>query len=203
MMKRVWAVFAVITITIFLPSHLTARKGLWPMFRHDKGHTGRIPYSGPGSPAVKCAFPFNSGMDNSSSANKYESYNSTEIEEENPGTIFFEVVVRNNSEGAQAIQVALVPNSIEVQLYGGAGTVATARRACSLRGRVRPLDGGGRTPECFAACIQRRPLREKTISATVIQQQASARFSAPPRIPGEIRSFLIVRVAPDGISTTI
>ena len=62
-MKRYSQVLIMTFILIISASdHLTARSSVWPMFRHDKGHTGRTSYSGPASPAVKWTFQTDDGI---------------------------------------------------------------------------------------------------------------------------------------------
>ena len=116
-MKRVSEEITAAMIITSVPLHLTARAGVRPMFRHERGHTGRIPYSGTASPAVKCAFQTSGAMQNSPDGKRRASI---EIEEDRKLKTFYfaEVVVRNYREGAQAIQVAPVIRSTEVKICG-------------------------------------------------------------------------------------
>jgi len=132
--KRVSEAIAAAMIITLVPLHLTARAGLKPMFRHERGHTGRIPYPGPVSPAVKCAFQTFGAMQNSPAGRKRVSI----VIEENKNlmnTYFAEVVVRNYREGAQAIQVAPVIRGTEVKICGNEFA------ASSLKG-YNPFEAG-------------------------------------------------------------
>ncbi|MFO7915763.1 MAG: hypothetical protein R6U43_08720 [Candidatus Krumholzibacteriales bacterium] len=165
-MKRVQA--AAFAIMILFTSHLTARAGVRPMFRHGKGHTGRVPYSGPASPAVKG-----------------EAGKSIEGETEvNTGTTYIiEVVARNYRERAQTIQIAFATGIMRAQMCGNTGT-ATTLEGFFLTGPGLTPGRWGRRPEWFTTNIQRRFWRETPTSETKTAQQTSDGMSAPPQIPG-------------------
>jgi len=132
--KRVLSAIAAAMIITLVPLHLTALAGVRPMFRHERGHTGRIPYPGPVSPAVKCAFQTVGAMQNSPAGEKSVSI---EIEEDNNliNAYFAEVVVRNYRERAQAIQVAPVIRNTGVKICGNEFA------ASSLKG-FNPFEAG-------------------------------------------------------------